>query len=88
MAGQVLNLQLDDYTAERLASLARGRKVDVAQVAADALSLFVTLEEQPDQPHSWGEDDIAAIRRAIGQADRGELVPQSVVEREIDDLLR
>ena len=38
--------------------------------------------------HAWSEADLAAIRRAVAQANRGDLTPQSVVEREIDDLLR
>ena len=88
MGAQVLSLELDEDTAEGLADLARGRKLGVAEVAAEALDLFVTLREQPVEAYAWSEADLAAIRRAVAQADRGELVPQSVVEREIDDLLQ
>ena len=88
MAGQVLRLEIDEETAAGLAELARSRQVPVAQLASDALDLFVTRGGQADAEHSWREADIAAIRRGVAQADRGELTHQSAVEREIDDLLR
>ena len=46
------------------------------------------VREEAGADYSWTEEDIAAIRRAVAQADRGELTPQNEVEREIDDLLR
>ena len=46
------------------------------------------VREEMEADYSWTEEDIAAIRRAVAQADRGELTPQNEVEREINDLLR
>ncbi len=88
MGRQVLTVELDAYTAERLAHFAHGRKLDVARLAAEALSLFVIQEDQTDRPHEWGPEDLAAIQEGFDQLDRGEGVSQDVVEREIEDLLQ
>ena len=88
MAGQVLTIEIDEYTAERLAHHASGRHVKVENLAAEALSLFVIREDQPAEPHHWNAEDLTAIQQGFDQLDRGEGVSQDVVEREIENLLR
>ena len=88
MAVQILSVPVSEATAHGLAEWARMRRESLEQVAAEALEIVATLRDQPTTPTVWSDEDLAAIRRGIEQADRGELVPQAVVEQEIYDLLR
>ncbi len=88
MADQVLEVRISESTADGLSAWARVRHASLEQVAADALEVVAILREQPTGSHAWTEEDLAAIRRGVEQADRGDVVSQAVVQREIDDLLR
>ncbi len=85
--GQVLQVPVDDATASSLEAWARSENKAVEQLAAEALQGIACLQDHNAPPHDWREADRLAIRRGVAQADRGDLVPQSVVEREIADLL-
>jgi predicted transcriptional regulator len=88
MTDQVLEVRISEAAADGLSAWARIRRASLEQVAAEALEVVAILREQVDEVHAWTDEDLAAIRRGVEQADRGELVPQAVVEREVDDLLR
>ena len=88
MAGRIFNVEVDQYTAERLAHHASRRHVDVQSLAVEALSLFVIREDQTPESQDWSAEDLAAIQEGFEQLDRGEGVSQDVVEREIEELLR
>jgi predicted transcriptional regulator len=88
MGAQVLNVPVDDYTVERLAEVAKSRNVGLEALAAEAFFLFLAMEEQPSESYVWTEEDLKAIQQGLDQLDRGEGVDQSVVEHEIDELLR
>ena len=70
---------IEKVLAESEADIAAGRTFSNEEV-------FGPIEIRGQ--HAWSEADLAAIRRAVAQANRGDLTPQSVVEREINDLLR
>lgn len=88
MADQVLEIRISEAAVDGLSAWARARHASLEQVAAEALEVVAVLREQVGQTHAWTDEDLSAIRRGVEQADRGEIVPQTVVEREIDDLLR
>jgi predicted transcriptional regulator len=88
MADQVLEVRISEAAADGLSAWARVRRASLEQVAAEALEVVAILREQDGEGHPWTEEDLAAIRRGVEQADRGDLIPQAVLEREIDDLLR
>ena len=88
MGAHVLTVEVDEYTAERLAQVALARQMKISDLAAEALDLFIVREDQPEHPYEWSAEDLAAIQEGIAQLDRGEGISQEEVEREIDELLR
>ena len=88
MGAHVLTVEVGEYTAERLAKVALSRQMKVSDLAAEALDLFIIMEDQPEHPHDWSAEDLAVIQEGIAQLDRGEGISQEEVEREIDELLR
>ena len=83
----VLDLDADAY--KLLIDLKRRTGWDASELVGWALGAFWREMEEIVLPpaRAWSEADLADIREGVAQADRGELVPQDVVEKEIAELL-
>ncbi len=84
-----VTLDLDADAHRLLLDLTRRTGWDASELVGWALGAYwremegITLA--PAQ--TWSEADLVDIREGIAQADRGGLVPQDVVEKEIAELL-
>ena len=83
----VLDLDADAYRL--LIDLKQRTGWDASELVGWALGAFWRDMEGIVLPptQTWSDADLADIREGVAQADRGELVPQDVVEKEIAELL-
>ena len=81
IVGRTISLDLE--STERLARLCAAVGCSAEQVIQDALlTLEGLLEQGKTEPHTWTEEDDAAMRRSIADFERGEGIAHEQVMAE------